>query len=335
MDLSYNVKPRLTDWIVANELLNSPFVLIDVGVRGGVHSRWWHLGDQLEIHGIDAAEEAIAPLAAAARPGERYYITALGDREGEVDLFVPKIAAAASLHPREFLPDQARMAIDPANMADAHARVVPITRLDTLMASQGVEKADFLKLDCEGAEPEILAGARGLLATAGLLGIESETSFDPIDNRQSHFAAIFGMLMPHGFRLADAAFGRFAYSSFAERARVLGRKRAIGTPVSRPASANALFFRDLTAAGKATPDELLKSAIILELYGMNDVAHDLLTFFRDDAPPDFPIAEAADKLVYPVVCSCGSLRAALRQGIREVAAAMRHSLRFRRGRSIR
>jgi len=334
MDLNYNVAPHLTEWIIGNRLLNSPFVLVDLGVRGGIHSRWWHLRDQIEVHGVDAAEEAIAPLAAARRENHRYYTAALGNEEGMTTLFVPSIAEAASLIPRELSPDQRRMMIDPGNMADARKRTVPITRLDTLMAANSVHRADFLKLDCEGMEPEILKGARHFLATGGVLGVESETSLSVIaESRQSHLSAVFEQLIPHGFQFADVAAQRIPYASFVERARALGRRRAIATTVSRPATLNALFFRELTAApGAVSTDMILKSAIILELYGMNDVAHDLLMFFRGRFPPDFPIDEAADRLIYTVTCSRGSVRTAWREGVREVGAALRHSIRYRLGR---
>ncbi len=43
---------------------------------------------------------------------------------------------------------------------------VPVRRLDDVLAARGVHRVRFLKIDVEGLEPEVLLGARGLLASA-------------------------------------------------------------------------------------------------------------------------------------------------------------------------
>jgi FkbM family methyltransferase len=44
------------------------------------------------------------------------------------------------------------------------------------MAEGAIPQADFLKVDVEGYEADVLAGAKEMLA-GGVLGIEVETSF--------------------------------------------------------------------------------------------------------------------------------------------------------------
>jgi FkbM family methyltransferase len=335
MDLNYNFTPRFTEWVVTSGLLETPFVLIDVGVQGGIHPRWQHLGDRLEVHGFDALAEAIAPLAALRRPGHHYYATALGDDDGEATLFVPEIPFAASQVPRGLSPEQARLLVDPGIAKNPRQRQVPMTRLDTLMAAGTIPRADFVKLDCEAAEPSILAGARQLLTAGGVLAVESELSFAPMagpgqrHSGRSHFSAVYEQLLPHGFRLLDAETQRIAHRSFAERARALGRKRAIAATPGPIAALNGLFVRDLTSSlERIPPDGILKSAIILELYGLNDVAHDLLTTLADRFPAGFPVAPGADRLIYPVPPATPGIAVALRR----VTAALRRSFRYRQGR---
>ena len=55
-------------------------------------------------------------------------------------------------------------------------RLVPMRSLDSLMAEGAIPQADFLKVDVEGYEADVLAGAKEMLA-GGVLGIEVETSF--------------------------------------------------------------------------------------------------------------------------------------------------------------
>jgi len=55
-------------------------------------------------------------------------------------------------------------------------RMVPVRRLDSLLAEGVIPKADFVKMDLEGYEKDVLLGARELLH-AGVLGLQTETNF--------------------------------------------------------------------------------------------------------------------------------------------------------------
>jgi hypothetical protein len=47
---------------VSTGILQTPFVLIDVGVQGGEHPRWHRLGDYLVVHGFDPIVQCIERL---------------------------------------------------------------------------------------------------------------------------------------------------------------------------------------------------------------------------------------------------------------------------------
>jgi FkbM family methyltransferase len=78
---------------------------------------------------------------------------------------------------------------------------VPTTTLDTVFHEQGIDRLRLLKLEAEGAEPEILEGARDSLTridyiTADLgpeRGVRKETTLAPVANR----------LYAEGFELVD------------------------------------------------------------------------------------------------------------------------------------
>jgi FkbM family methyltransferase len=294
-DLGYTQRTRFTEWVIQRDLLETPFTLVDVGVQGGIHPRWNALGCALRVYGFDPLEEAIEPLVRLNLPNHEYYAEALGDQDGERDFFVPEALPASSFLPRDTQQDQARMTIDPSNWRAVQKRRVPIRRLDALMDEGVVPRADFLKMDCEGFEPAVLKGAGRFLAKSGVLGIESEIGFGSIDWPQTHFLAVYEQLLPHRFRLSDLAFNRVSFESFLERARSLGREPTI---VSLPGTFQILFSRSLTIA-KVAPsrDEVLKAAIIFELYGMRDVAYDLLQVFRSIFPPSAEIQDGADELI--------------------------------------
>jgi len=83
MDQLYNNdSPAFTTWVIENDLLEEPFVVIDVGVQGGPHPRWKHLKDKVRVYGFDAIPEVVEELNAQKQPNEIYFAAALGDEEG-------------------------------------------------------------------------------------------------------------------------------------------------------------------------------------------------------------------------------------------------------------
>ena len=53
-------------------------------------------------------------------------------------------------------------------------------KLDTLYARCELPKADFIKIDCEGYEPQVLHGAEAYLTASCPLGVDVETTFTSI-----------------------------------------------------------------------------------------------------------------------------------------------------------
>jgi FkbM family methyltransferase len=307
MHLYYNPTPRFTRWVVGARLLDRPFTLVDIGVQGGIHPRWEALGDKLRVYGFDALEEAIRPLAAQARPGRRYFAQALGEEDGERTLHVQSVSQSSSLYPQA---GQSRYAVDPGVENTLARRTVPINRLDTLVAEGVVPLPDFIKIDCEGAEPEILRGARATLAQGGVLGVEIETNFNLSPTMpHGHFWACHSALLPAGLLLFNLAHDRTPLRAFTERARRLRRPAARFASISRPSTFNLLLCRDFVvernspesfpAAPRIAPsaDQLIKTAIIFDLYGMLDAAFDLLAAFPENLGDRLPIERAASLLV--------------------------------------
>jgi FkbM family methyltransferase len=158
MELSYNHDPRFTEWVVRKGLLESPFVFIDVGVQGGIHPRWLHLGPSLRVYGFDPLEETIGPLTRLNLPNHTYQAIALGDADGERDFFVPG-ESFPRLHFFRARPSRIRCAWRStlrSNWQGIQTRRMPMRKLDTLLAEGAIPPADFIKIDCEGFEPAVL-----------------------------------------------------------------------------------------------------------------------------------------------------------------------------------
>jgi FkbM family methyltransferase len=165
----------MTEWIVREGLLQSPFVLFDIGCQGGVQQRWRALGDCLSFVGFDALEEAVEELRRASDGPRRarYFGFALGNEESERDFFVQQNRCTSSMYRQDTV---RREVVDPAVHTLGEQRRVRVRRLDALFAEGAIPRPDFIKLDVEGFEPEVLKGAQALLAASLPLGAEAETS---------------------------------------------------------------------------------------------------------------------------------------------------------------
>ena len=77
---------------------------------------------------------------------------------------------------------------------------VEAVALDDYCAEAGVRRIDFLKVDVEGAERDVLEGARGLLAEGGVGVILFEASLPQTEALGHGPAEVFELLAEHGFR---------------------------------------------------------------------------------------------------------------------------------------
>ena len=241
--------------LVETDALERPFVLVDIGVRDGIHGRWAALEPALEVYGFDAIADVHS-----ANERHRYFKFAIGDSDGECRFDVPENGYEAKVAP-------------------AGAVVVPMAKLDTLWAKKVLPTADFIKIDCEGFEPEILRGATQYLEASNLLAADVETNFNISPTLPgSHFGEIAKPLLAQRLLVADLAFGA---ASFPSRQ-------------PWPGTCNALFARHfinerdhqenyLMRGPEPSPsaDEVLKTIAILDLYALYGPARALLTRFQE------------------------------------------------------
>lgn len=306
MDLACNRNPEFTKWVVSAGLFTEPFVLIDVGVQGGENIRWHPLGDCLVVHGFDPIAEVVQQLTAEneGRPNRHYHCMAIGNTDGEQAFyFNPTNPTASSMYQQS----TGRFGVERSE----ECRMVPIRRLDSLLAEGMIPKADYIKIDVEGFEKDVLLGARELLR-AGALGLQTETNFGVSPSYPtSHFATVAEIALENNLIVFDLAFNRIPRASF-QRALVhkgfepVSEQDAVG----RPATVDVLFARDLIdevdhSNHYRTPprlvgiNQLIKSMIICELHALNDVALDTAERFADRLGTHLDVDRAVRLLADP------------------------------------
>src|SRR5262245_30157867 len=78
---------------------------------------------------------------------------------------------------------------------------VPITRIDTFCAKNGIRQIDLLKVDSQGFERQILAGAGSLLNPGFIRGLFLEVLFVDLWESQSWAGEVMERMRSSGFRL--------------------------------------------------------------------------------------------------------------------------------------
>lgn len=289
--------PYFTNEICKRGILTESFRLIDVGVRGGFHDRWKAFGDHLEAWGFDALyEDGVASLIAANKHPDRirFLHCALGEKD-EMRPF---------RYIRENPSSSYCAASNGTDTIDENWTQVPIRRLDSLLTERTIGPAiDFMKLDAETYEIEIIKGAREMLSRSGILGIESETHFFRTPrNPHSHFVELYELLAPYHMTVYDLGIVRQPKPPVSKGfpQEIVGGRHVM-RPIGRIHVCDSLFLRDLfdDISGQRTlgVDQLLKMIAVAELYGLQDISLDILLANRDRLASRLDIEEACGWLL--------------------------------------
>jgi FkbM family methyltransferase len=313
MDLYHHANPLFTKWIVDNKLLHDRFTVIDVGCQGGPHLRWKALGEFVDFHGFDPIAEVIADLEDEYRdvPNYHFYPIALGNEDGQRQFYVKsdnRFSSSFYCPPLEDF-ERARMPYEP--------RTVEIQKLDALSSSLGIPPADYIKLDCEGFESEVLLGARDYLESSRPICVTTETNFCISSTHlRTHFSSLNDLLILHRLRVFDLSYVRWPhpyYLNALSNAEADAARRITLRVVGRPSTFDFVFCRDLVAErdspqsyiNKPLPyhvpsvDTLIKAMINFELHGLMDCAFEIGVQFRELLEQRLDVSRALDLLLAP------------------------------------
>jgi hypothetical protein len=165
-------------------------------------------------------------------------------------------------------------------------REIDVSSLDDVMTSQGISHFDFIKLDVEGAELDVLRGASAILSSSKVLGVLSEIRLQEEINGSPPFSALDGFLRDKGFRLFDLEVhhqSRVAlpYPQLHDYRKPSGERFFANTIHGQVQDGDALYFRDLFPASTISPTTILKLCALFEIYSLNDCAAELVLANRE------------------------------------------------------
>jgi len=297
--------------------LNAPgaFLLVDVGCSGGIDRQWRRMRSRLRAIGIDPDVREIERLRAREKnPAVSYENAFVGlpldhgfarQKQGRPLLERnpwPRLSTARYLelvYPKEAHPDDAEKRSanlwQAAQLADAAPLVLP-----QYLSGKGITSLDFLKIDVDGADFDILNSFDQALGKLQVLGVGIEVRFWGSEcATDGTFHNVDRFMKARGFELFNLTVRR--YSTSALPSRFSGRAPG-PTEFGRVHQGDAMYARDLGSGlyeefGNALPaGKLLNLAAIFAVFDLPDCAAELLLKFRSQLAAACDVDRALDAL---------------------------------------
>jgi FkbM family methyltransferase len=237
-------------------LTDASLVYVDCGARAGRTPDWLRSLKDTKYVGFEADADECARLNARPRPGHRYISAFLAGSSSQRTFYVTRSAACSSLlQPNTAFLDQ--FGIASLFQVERQLTVLTTTLTDSLAAA-GVDLPDFIELDTQGSELEILRGAERLISSS-VVGLQVEVEFGPIYVDQALFADVDQYLRAQRYYLLDLSRHRVrrsaAPATIATRGQILW--------------GHALYLRD---SRELQPGPAARLAVIAAMLDRPDIA---------------------------------------------------------------
>ncbi|NQW15899.1 MAG: FkbM family methyltransferase [Chloroflexi bacterium] len=275
-----NPKPHLTRYLAQiGAFKDDPLRVLDVGARGGLEAHWQLFGNDIRMVGFEPdVEECDRLNATDSHSLLQFYPVALHrDRSVRKFNILANPPSSSFYEPDE---DFWSRFPDARNLQIVRTTELETVDLDSYAEEVGIQGQDYIKMDVEGAEFDVLSGARKSLET--VLGLSLEVEFRPISHGQVPFAGVDEFLRDAGFYLFDMWPHKNARKVMSP-AVYWNNPGQTGT--GQLFWAHVLYLRDPIEQIKREPTtdlwpktRLLKMASLMEIANLNDCAAEVVEY---------------------------------------------------------
>jgi Methyltransferase FkbM domain len=293
--------------------------LIDVGCSGGIDAIWRVFEPNLSVRAFDPNLEECDRLQSLEKNPEVRYIPGFVGIEPDHPFLQlaagrsfwgrnpwNRLAVAASIYyqaeKRKSLTSHELTQInawDKTRLADPNKPIF----LRSYLAENRIGSVDFLKIDVDGPDFQILNSIGESLDHLGILGICLEVNWFGSPHPADHtFHNVDRYLRQFGFELYDVTMTRYAHTALPSGYKYNHPAQSVS---GRPLQGDALYLRDLVSeefldfSERLSPQKLLKAVLLFEMAGVPDGAAELFVKFRSRLEGLIDVEAALDMLVEP------------------------------------
>ena len=285
--------------------ITHPITMFDVGCSGGVDQGWHVFEDKLIVYGFDPVVDEIKRLNQEKKSEHHHYIEAfvVGDntKTSPIVDFWPRLAKLIS---EEILVKKKNILSSFKKTLEANFwNKLEMTETKIYLPDfikKNKLKPNFIKIDVDGPDFDILASIEKTLQKPEVLGVCIEVNYNGGHTDEVNtFHNVDRFLRKTGFQLFD--FTKRKYSLAA-----LPAPYIITIPAQsshgRPLQGDAIYFKDLIEMEKlgkieVTTDVILKQASLFSFFDQKDSCAELLLHFKDLLPKGFELNDILDQLV--------------------------------------
>ena len=251
--------------IIQKTKIDCKFTLIDIGALPIENSkpRFYKIIEYFpssEIIGFEIEKEVCDQMNSKAAKGTRYFPFALGENNEKRKLYITENPMCTSLYkPNENL---ANLYHELQYMNLKKETEIETITLDSFVDEHSIDVIDFIKIDVQGAELDILKGSKKLLNN--VLKIECEVEFIPLYHDQPLFGDIAKFLSQYNFM-----FNKFlGLSGRTLKPLIANRDK---TSASQHMWTNAIFIQHINKIQNLNDEKLLKLSVLAAIYNSLDL----------------------------------------------------------------
>ncbi|BAQ64275.1 FkbM family methyltransferase [Geminocystis sp. NIES-3709] len=247
---------------------------------------WQYFAPNLTIYGFDADEDACNIANQQLKEKginwqEKHFPIALSDTVGECILYVTKGVDCTSL----YVPNESYLSR--FSVLNNHIKLdfsieIETTTLDDFCQEKNIQNIDFLYLDIQGAELNVLQGAKNILSRS-ILGIQLEVEFASLYQKQPLFSDVDRALKNEQFSLFDLMTDHPMCRRPRSISPIYSSKK-----IGQLLWADALYLRDPllenTPSFCQNYEQILKLACIADILEYPDYAVELFVYLAQKFP---------------------------------------------------
>lgn len=299
------------------------FTLIDIGCSGGIDNEWRMLGENLNAFCFDTNIINCLQLAKIEDNPRVIYKPALIEISKEHPFALKRgespnitrnpwnrLAVNTTIKNKQSeiakMSAQDKTAMNLWEYVDhADERI----QLPKFFLENNIEDIDFIKIDIDGSDFDILNSIENEFDRTSVLGIAMEVNFVGDDTDTAHtFHNTDRFMRSHGYDLFNLTVRKYSASALPSRYLYnIPAQSEFGMPLQ----GDAIYIRDICAshnkpfANNLSPEKLLKIALIYSMIGLPDFAAESLNVFRNSVSELCDVTPILNALVEQANPDCG------------------------------